>query len=211
MSPDGSVTTWLAQLKDGETAALAKLHARYWRVLVDLARRKLHGAPSRAADEEDVAQEAFCAFYSSMLSGQLPQVRDRCDFLALLTCIIACRAKNQIKRETRDKRPNPRRFVDVSVLNISTEDRELPPEQQALVKDFYEHFITALAEPMRVYAELHLAGFNNAEIARRVNRSEQTVSRKLLLIQTKWRQLGEKRLQEAAVAIEEDSARAGLP
>jgi RNA polymerase sigma factor (sigma-70 family) len=186
------------ELKAGELAALAKLHARYWPVLVDLARRKLRGAPNRAADEEDVAQEAFLGFCTSIQAGRLPELNDRHDFLALLTHIIACKAHNQIKHETRDKRPNPKRLVDESVLRALASDGELSPFQQALIKDCYEHYVMALSDNLREYAVLHLAGHSNAEIARQLNRSPQTVGRKLELIRTKWRRMATESLDADA-------------
>jgi DNA-directed RNA polymerase specialized sigma24 family protein len=59
MSPHGSVSRWLGPLQDGDPAAVQQLWQRYFHRLVGLARKKLHGAPRRLADEEDVALSAF--------------------------------------------------------------------------------------------------------------------------------------------------------
>src|SRR5205807_735260 len=99
MSSSGSVTAWIQQLKKGEEAALAKLHARYWHSLITMARKRLKGTPSRASDEEDVAQEAFWSFYRSLKAGQIPRLDNRDDLLTVLTHIIACQAANQIHHE----------------------------------------------------------------------------------------------------------------
>jgi DNA-directed RNA polymerase specialized sigma24 family protein len=196
MSSSGSVTTWLMQLKAGDMAALTRLHQRYWPVLVDLARRKLQGVPCRAADEEDAAQEAFLGFCSSLRAGHLPALQDRHGFLALLTHIIACKTHNQIKHETRSKRPHPSRQADASVLATLAEETELSPYQLALLNDCYEHFVLGLADNLRQYAVLHLAGYSNADIARQTNRSQQTVGRKLDLIRTKWRRMAAESVSE---------------
>src|SRR5438093_1781378 len=58
MASEGSVTRWLGQLKAGDAAAAQPLWERYIRRLTGLARKKLHGRPGRAADEEDVALSA---------------------------------------------------------------------------------------------------------------------------------------------------------
>jgi RNA polymerase sigma factor (sigma-70 family) len=203
MAAGGSVSTWLMQLKGGDVAALAKLHQRYWQALVGMARQKLNGAPSRAADEEDVAQEAFLGFCASLKAGRLPVLHDRHDFLALLTHIVACKAHNQIKHEFRDKRPNPNRFVDESVLFALADENELSPLQQALINDCYDHFVLSLSENLREYAVLHLAGHSNAEIARQLNRSEQTIGRKLDLIRTKWQRMAAQSLREGTKSLED--------
>ena len=104
MSSGGSVTHWIAELKAGDEAALEKLRRRYWPFLVELAAKKLKGAPRRAADEEDVAQDAFWGFYRSFKNGRFPKLENRYDLLALLTIITARKAAHQIERDGRQKR-----------------------------------------------------------------------------------------------------------
>jgi hypothetical protein len=65
----GSISMLLAQLQEGDEAALGGLHARCWPALVDLARTKLRGTPLRVAGEEDVAQEALFGFVRSVRGG----------------------------------------------------------------------------------------------------------------------------------------------
>jgi hypothetical protein len=72
MSRGGSVTTWITQLQAGEESVLGYLHARYWPWLVGLARSKMKGARLHAADEEDVAQQAFFSFYRTFKAGGAP-------------------------------------------------------------------------------------------------------------------------------------------
>ena len=70
MASEGSVTSWLDQLKAGDTAAAQPLWEAYFRRLVALARGKLQGAPRRAADEEDVALSAFDSFCRGAEQGR---------------------------------------------------------------------------------------------------------------------------------------------
>jgi hypothetical protein len=52
MSPEGSVTRWLGQLRGGDPAAARRLWERYFRRRVGLGCKRLGDAPRRVADEE---------------------------------------------------------------------------------------------------------------------------------------------------------------
>ncbi len=65
MSSPGSVSHWIAALKGGDPAAAQPLRERYYRRLVALARKKLQST-RRAADEEDVVQNAFHSFFRAV-------------------------------------------------------------------------------------------------------------------------------------------------
>src|SRR4051812_40545866 len=55
MRPEGSITTWIEQLKAGDRAAAQPIWERFFARLVGLARKKLQGLPRRAAaNEEDI-------------------------------------------------------------------------------------------------------------------------------------------------------------
>ena len=69
MTPPGSVSHWLAALKEGDPAAARPLWERYYRRLVALARERLDAGPRRAADEEDVVQNAFHSFFRAAAEG----------------------------------------------------------------------------------------------------------------------------------------------
>lgn len=195
MAPGGSVTEWIGQLHAGEEAALRKLHQRYWPALVALARQRLKGVPGRAADEEDVAQEAFWSFYRSFKAGRLPRLVNRHDLLALLTHIIACQAVNQIKHEIgRQKRGGGRvRGEEALEVLVSSGEQGLSgaagptPLDQAIVHDLYCHYVSGLPDHLRDFAELYLAGCTHRETAERLACSLRSVERKIALILEKWR------------------------
>jgi RNA polymerase sigma factor (sigma-70 family) len=201
MSSGGSVTAWIGQLQAGEEAALGKLHARYWPALVALARRRLQGVPGRAMDEEDVAQEAFWSFYRRLRAGREFRLASRHDLLALLTHIVACKAVNQIEHEVGVQKRGAGRVRDESVLDAlagcGSEGRGLErvagaartPLEQALLNDCYEHFVSGLPDRLRDFAEFHLAGCTNREIAERMGCVERTVERKMALILKKWQDM----------------------
>jgi len=189
MASDGSVTVWIGQLKEGEEAALDRLHDRYWPALVGLARKRLRGVPGRAADEEDVAQQAFWSFYRGLRAGRVPQLENRGDLLALLTHIVACKAVNQIEHEMGVQKRAAGRLQGDSVLNHLAQDDSPTPLEQALLHDCYARYVTALPDKLRDFAELYLAGFTHKEIAARLGCVERTVERKIPLILEKWRKM----------------------
>jgi DNA-directed RNA polymerase specialized sigma24 family protein len=203
MSALGSVSMWIQQLQGGEEAALGKLHARYWPYLVGLARRRLGGTPRRAVDEEDVAQQAFWSFYQSLRAGRLLQLTNRHQLLALLSHITACQAANQIKHELGVLKRGRGRVRGESILNGGAnsgeaargleqlEDPGLSPQERVLLDDCYTHYVSALPEHLREFAELYLAGLTYQEIADQLGCTERTVDRKMSLILGHWRRLAE--------------------
>jgi DNA-directed RNA polymerase specialized sigma24 family protein len=193
----GSVSAWIDQLRAGEDAALERLYQRFWPFLVQLARRRLEGM-RRAADEEDVAQQAFWAFYQSLKAGRLPDLANRQELLALLTHITTCQAVNQIKHEVGVARRGKGRVRGESVFDLLTESGEqlpglagvedtgLSPAAKAMAQDCYEHYVGALPDHLRPFAELQLAGLTHKEIAEKMGCTKRTVDRKMALVLAKW-------------------------
>jgi RNA polymerase sigma factor (sigma-70 family) len=192
MSSTGSVTAWIGQLQAGEEAALGKLHTRYWPALVGLARRRLKGLPGRAADEEDVAQEAFWDFYRSLKAGRVPRLASRHHLLALLTHLVACRAVNQIKHDVGAQKRGAGQVRGDSALDLlaaaggAAEGPGRTPLEEALLADCYRCYLDRLPERLRDFAESYLAGCTTKETAARMGCSERTVERKVSLILEKW-------------------------
>src|SRR5262245_5394017 len=99
----GSITHLIHRFKAGDKEAAQTLWERYVKRLVGLARKKLQGVPRRAADAEDVVQNAFASFWRRAEAGRFPQLHDRdslWSLLALITVRKACRL-----RRTESRRP----------------------------------------------------------------------------------------------------------
>ncbi len=216
MTSGGSVSAWIGQLKAGDEAALEKLHHRLWPLLVRIARKKLGAAPRRAADEEDVAQQAFWGFYRSVRAGRAPRLENRYDVLALLTHIVGCQAVNQIKHELAVRKRGAGRVLGESVLNASAaargdgrgrgleqvESPDITPEEEALLSDSYRHYVEALPEHVREFARQYLAGLTHREIAERMSCTERTVDRKVALILARWRRMASESIDGDAAGEE---------
>src|SRR6476659_10958875 len=98
------LTYWLEQWKAGDHDAAQKLWEHYFEEVVSLARRKLHGAPRRAADEEDVAQNAFMSLCRGVERKRFPKLDDREDLWRLLVVITKGKALDLAAQERALKR-----------------------------------------------------------------------------------------------------------
>ena len=99
-----SITLWISQLKSGEADAAQRLWESYFHRMVDLARKKLEGAPRAMADEEDVAVSAFRSFCLRAQDGQFTQLTDRENLWPLLMAITANKSVDLIRQQNRKKR-----------------------------------------------------------------------------------------------------------
>ncbi len=155
---------------------------------------------------DDVAQQTFWGFFESVRAGRLPKLVNRQQLLALLTHITACQAINQIKHELGVRG----RVQGESVLDRATpsgqtargleqfEGKELLPQEKAILDHCYRHYLDALPEHLRKFAELYLAGLTHQEIADRLNCTERTVDRKFVLIMARWQRLASQDMSSKA-------------
>jgi DNA-directed RNA polymerase specialized sigma24 family protein len=195
MDPEGSVTRWISQLKDGDrNAAAGALWGAYFHRLVALARKRLRGTPRSAADEEDVALAAFDSFYRRAERGQFPKLEGRDDLWQLLFVITGCKAVDLARREARQ----PGRGA-TGGSHAEQDDRDIErvlgkeptPEFAALAADEFRRLLDRLGdETLRKVAVWKMEGQTNAAIAARLGRVESTVERKLQRIRDLWKREG---------------------
>ena len=98
------MTEWLSSLKAGSPDAAQKLFERYLAQVVRIAHRRLGGRPRRAADEHDVAQEAFASFFRCVDDGRFSRLDDRNDLWQVLIMLTDRKAKQLLRRELAVKR-----------------------------------------------------------------------------------------------------------
>jgi RNA polymerase sigma factor (sigma-70 family) len=197
MSSEGSVTRWITALKAGDAAAAQPLWERYHRRLVGLAREKLRSARRRAADEEDVVQNAFHSFFQGVARGRFPQLNDRDNLWRLLVVITARKALDQLAHE-HSKRQGGGTIPDPSRISPGEPDWDAPaleqvvgeeptPEFAALVAEQYQRLLDLLGDDtLRQVAVGKMEGFTNDELAERLRCSRRTVARKLDTIRIIW-------------------------
>lgn len=196
MSIDHSVTSWIAQLKAGQRAAVQKLWERYFGRLVRLARTRLSAVPRQAADEEDIALSAFESFCLAAEAGRFPKLEDRDDLWQILVLIANRKATELARREKAQKKGGgkvyhasalPAGDGQVGAFFTDLVGREPDPGIAAEVAEQCQRLLRLLPdEGLRRVALWKLEGYTNEEIARKLDRSVVTVERKLRRIRQLW-------------------------
>jgi DNA-directed RNA polymerase specialized sigma24 family protein len=192
MSPDGSITTWIHALSDGNDDVAQHLWERYFQRMVELARNKLRASISRAADEEDVALSAFHSFCQAAAEQRFPRLANRDDLWQVLVVLTARKALDQRKYATRKKRAeSSTRPLDEAALDTVI-GADPDPAFAALVADEFRFLLDRLDDPqLRQIALRKLEGYTNDEIAAELDCTVRTIGRRLALIRDLWEGGGE--------------------
>ncbi len=191
----GSVSHWIVQAGNGDELAFAKLHQRYWPRIVGFAKQRLHHKPRHLNDAEDIAQRAFMDLFLCFRQDRVPELNTRHQLLALMSHIVVCRALNEIRASGTGRRGGTESICQ-SLACLLSGQPENEPLQQAILKDCYEIHVRELPEALRPFAEMHLAGFSNREIADHLRCVERTVERKVSMLRERWQRLAAESLQE---------------
>jgi RNA polymerase sigma factor (sigma-70 family) len=198
MSSEGSVTGWIRGVLAGDEAALRRLWERYFPRLVRLASIRLGEVPRRAADEEDVVQTVFTAFWQGAARGQFDRLHGRNDLWHLLFAITVHRADDLRAYLTAARRGGGEVRGDSAFavpagdgagggLESAAVDPEPTPDEAAAFVDEYRRLLDRLGdEEVRAVAVWKMAGHTNEEIAARLGCVPRTVERRLHLIRSIW-------------------------
>jgi RNA polymerase sigma factor (sigma-70 family) len=189
------VTEWIGELKNGRADASAKIWRRYVEELVREADRRLKNMPRRAVEGDDIAQEAFAAFFRGVERQRFSRLDDRRDLWQVLIMLADRRAKDQMRRELGPQRGLGRVRGD-SVLEHAGDETasraagfdNLPaplvtPESAESLVHLIQHAFPELGdEELQRIALDRAANYTMAEIAERHGISLRTAERKVELI-----------------------------
>jgi DNA-directed RNA polymerase specialized sigma24 family protein len=194
VSPEGSVTRFLAQLQEGDPAAVQPLWERYFPRLVALARLKLRNTPRQAADEEDVALSAFDSFCRNAEQGRFPRLLDRDSLWQLLVVITIRKAAHLLRDQARQKRGGGIALVsggpgdpDEGPVLEQVLSKEPSPEMAAQMAEECQRLLRVLGDHiLETVAVARMEGCSVEEIATRLDCAPRSVKRKLQLIRKLW-------------------------
>jgi RNA polymerase sigma factor (sigma-70 family) len=185
MSQDGSITRWIGELQAGDPEAAQPLWERYFRHLVDLARRKLTNARPGVGDEEDVALSAFDSFCRGLKRGRFPKLQDRDNLWKLLVVLTARKACHLIRDEKRIKRGGGKKARADELNQAAATDPT--PEFAAELAENCQRLLDLLGDnDLRAVALRKMEGWTTEEIAAHLDCAPRTVERKLRLIRGLW-------------------------
>ena len=200
MDQDGSVTRLIQLLRSRDPTvrdmAVRLIWQRYFRNLLELARKNLDRRVRRRVDEEDVLQSMFQSFCVRQGRGEF-ELADRDELWKLLVTITLRKARNAANKHGRGKR-NVSREQDPTLM--AGEEPVWPdwvleqmnaagpsPAEAAVLNEALEKRLEALADPeLRRIALWRLEGYSNREIADRLECTERSVERKLGRIRSLW-------------------------
>ncbi len=187
-----SITTWLGELRQGNSQAAQHLWERYFARLVAFARSRLRGSARQAADEEDVALSAFHSFCRA--AERFPRLNNRDDLWQVLVMVTARKVGKERRRQQslrrgggadRERR-SARQAFDVGELEQII-GNEPDPQFAVMLAEHFEALLSALPSlELREVARLRLEEYSTQEIARELRCTERTVRRRLILIRTLW-------------------------
>ncbi|QDT97021.1 ECF-type sigma factor [Gimesia aquarii] len=196
-----TVTQWIDQLKTGDAQAAQKLWESYFLEMVEVARRKLQGAPKAMADEEDVALSAFKSFCLGAQKGRFPQVTDRDNLWPFLVAITSHKSVDLIRNENRQKRGGTGKSGGASEkmkwTSIPLDFEEIiqkqpSPEFAAQLAEELERLLILLDKTgdstLRQVALGKMEGETTTELAQNLGCARRTVERKLQLITRLWQE-----------------------
>lgn len=189
--PEGSVTYYMNQLREGNRDGTDELWRRFYSRLVRLAHNRMNAKFRRATSGEDVAAIAIAECFKSLEEGRFPELEGRDDLWNRLAQITERRALNEIRRQTSQKAGGGK-VVGESVFLRA--DESIPPGIDGIAgkeptAEYVDQFsltvselLTGLNDQLREIAILKMQGYTNREISVRVKVSIATVERKLAIL-----------------------------
>ncbi|MCM2371825.1 ECF-type sigma factor [Aporhodopirellula aestuarii] len=196
MELDDELSTWIGNLKKGDSRTQQEIWNTYFSRLIAMTRSKLRGTRMREFDEEDIAISSFNSLFRAIKEDRVTQLDDPSDLWKLLVVITARKISAQYRRQIAAKRGSGR--VRGESIFISSDDTTRPGLEQVLgqepspemamgAAETIQELMDRLPDPnLRRIAWLKFEGYSNKEISEMMNCVERTISRKIERIRCLW-------------------------
>lgn len=169
----------LGRLRHGDEDAARQTFQLYARRLIGLAHVHLDGRIRQKVDAEDVVQSVFKSFFVRLGQGRFELAS--WDNLWSLLVVITLRKCGHKARDLYRQRQDLRKEACLQLFDGDSDAswqamaKGPSPSDAAILAETVEQILGGLKERERRIVELHLQGFEIAEIQAEVQRSEYTV------------------------------------
>jgi len=197
---DQDITELMERVRKGDEDAARAVFFRHVERLISLARSRLSTRLRRRVDAEDIVQSALGSFLRHAKEGRYT-FEESGDLWRLLVVITL----NKLRQKVEFHQAGKRRFDQEQSVRpgdssksfyFEAASREPAPGDETALLEEIEQLTEGLDEVQKRILELRLQGFQLAEIAEDVGRSERTVRRVMDKVKTRL----EQRLKESSEA-----------
>jgi len=175
--------------RTGDEAAAKELFDRYVDKVMKLARRHLSRPIAGRVDPEDIAQSVFRTFFHRARNGQF-QIDEADDLCKLLARITVHKTFRQIAFHKRAKRDTGVESGEPQEMILNRLTNGPSPQEAAAFVDQLELFFSKIQPVEKQILELRMEGYNNLEIAAKLNISDRKIRRLMERIRGQAEHLG---------------------
>lgn len=190
------VTLWIEQVRKADEVAMRQIWQHFAGRLHEFARRKIRPNTRRAYDEQDAVQSMFHSLCQGLEEGRYPDLENRDNLWRLMLVMTGRKISKRHRYDQQLKRDN-RRLLTESYFAPNPQDRDLPglqlaageptPEFLAEFSETFERLFGILeTDDLKQVAMHRIEGFDDSEIAKRLECSRSTVQRRLAMIRKIW-------------------------
>ncbi|MGI9516406.1 MAG: RNA polymerase sigma factor [Pirellulaceae bacterium] len=190
----GSVSKWILDLSEGDSAAGDAICKKYWPRVRSKARHLIRDE-SFGCDEDDLAQSVFRKALHHFGSNSQPQPANRVAFWRYLEICLFHKLVDRRRRAGAIKRQVESQ-QQVSLSRVS--DPRPSAAWEIEFADDVDYLLRLLDTKSRLILTMVIQGHENEEIARHLGVSTRTVQRKLVLIRDVWHRVDSTRIRSAS-------------
>ncbi len=189
----GSVSGWIAKMRQGDPTAIGQLVARYFQKIAQFAESKLRRGIRVTDDGEDIAISVLHTITRNSAKGRFPDLQDRDDLWFLMIVIaqhaVIDKKRTELRRE-RQAAPVHTMTDLMELYNVDLEDflgNDNSASKLLEIIDCWDELLKKLPDDRnREVAKLKMQGYSNREIADILGMVPRTVDRKIRLIAQRW-------------------------